>query len=95
VTVDFDHYRLTEPSAMADRCVEAATAAADRAGLEWSSMHSAGLHDTANVANVTDTVLLFAPSEDGVSHNPREWTDWADCENATRVLAGAMADLAT
>jgi N-carbamoyl-L-amino-acid hydrolase len=95
VSADFDHYRLTEPSRMSDRCVEAATGAADRSGLEWSEMHSAGLHDTANVANVTDTVLLFAPSEDGVSHNPREWTDWADCANATRVLAGAMADLAT
>ena len=95
VTADFDHYRLTEPSRMADRCVEAATAAADRAGLACSRMHSAGLHDTANVADRTDTVLLFAPSEDGISHNPREWTDWADCANATRVLAGAMANLAT
>jgi N-carbamoyl-L-amino-acid hydrolase len=95
VTADFDHYRLTEPSRMADRCVEAATAAADHAGLACSRMHSAGLHDTANVADRTDTVLLFAPSEDGISHNPREWTDWADCANATRVLAGAMANLAT
>jgi N-carbamoyl-L-amino-acid hydrolase len=95
VAVDFDHYRLTEPSRMADRCVTAAAAAADRAGLGHREMHSAGLHDTANVADVTDTALLFAPSEDGVSHNPREWTDWADCANATRVLAGAMADLAT
>jgi N-carbamoyl-L-amino-acid hydrolase len=95
VSVDFDHYRLTEPSRMSDRCVDAAAAAADRAGLGHREMHSAGLHDTANVANVTDTALLFAPSVDGVSHNPREWTDWADCAAATRVLAGAMADLAT
>jgi N-carbamoyl-L-amino-acid hydrolase len=95
VTVEFDHYRLTEPSRMSDRCVEAATAAAERAGLESLEMHSAGLHDTANVADVTDTVLLFAPSEDGISHNPHEWTDWADCANATRVLAAALADLAT
>ena len=94
VTADFDHYRLTEPSRMSDRCVEAATGAADRAGLGCSEMHSAGLHDTANVANVTDTAMLFAPSEDGVSHNPREWTDWRDCANATRVLAGALTDLA-
>ena len=95
VTVEFDHYRLTEPSRMSHRCIEAATGAADRAGLEWSEMRSAGLHDTANVADHTDTVLLFAPSREGISHNPREWTDWADCANATRVLAGAMADLAT
>ncbi|MEF8842986.1 MAG: Zn-dependent hydrolase [Haloarculaceae archaeon] len=95
VSVDFDHYRLTEPSRMNDRCVDAAVAAADRAGLGHERMHSAGLHDTANVANVTDTALLFAPSADGDSHNPREWTDWVDCAAAARVLAGAMADLAT
>ena len=95
VSVEFDHYRLTEPSRMSDRCVEAATGAADRTGLGWSRMHSAGLHDTANVANVTETAMLFAPSEGGFSHNPREWTDWADCAAATRVLAGALADLAT
>lgn len=95
VGVEFDHYRLTEPSRMSDRCVEAAAAAAERAGLGYQRMHSAALHDTANVADVTDTALLFAPSVDGVSHNPREWTSWDDCANATRVLAGALAALAT
>jgi N-carbamoyl-L-amino-acid hydrolase len=58
-------------------------------------MNSAALHDTANLAGVTDTALLFAPSRDGVSHNPLEWTDWADCATATAVLAGAVAEAAT
>jgi N-carbamoyl-L-amino-acid hydrolase len=47
-----------------------------------------------HVARVTDAGMLFAPSRDGVSHNPAEWTDWADCAAATRVLAAALADLA-
>jgi N-carbamoyl-L-amino-acid hydrolase len=47
-----------------------------------------------HVADVTDAGLLFAPSRDGVSHNPREWTDWDDCARATRVVAGALARLA-
>jgi N-carbamoyl-L-amino-acid hydrolase len=47
-----------------------------------------------NVARVTDAGMLFAPSRGGVSHSPREWTDWEDCATATRVLAGAMARLA-
>jgi len=34
---------------------------------------------------------VFAPSQDGISHSPREWTDWADCAAATEVLAGAGA----
>jgi N-carbamoyl-L-amino-acid hydrolase len=95
VEAEFERYRLTEPSAMAERCVDAATAAADRAGVEAMRMNSAALHDTANLAGVTDTALLFAPSRDGVSHNPLEWTDWADCATATAVLAGAVAEAAT
>jgi len=58
-------------------------------------MHSGAAHDTMHVAQTTDAGMLFAPSRDGVSHNPREWTDWRQCEQATRVLAGALARLAT
>ncbi|WP_132060868.1 Zn-dependent hydrolase [Halorussus amylolyticus] len=94
VETDFEQYRLTEPSEMADRCVDAAADAAERADFDAMRMHSAALHDTANLAGVTDTALLFAPSKDGISHNPLEWTDWEDCANATRILAGAMADIA-
>jgi N-carbamoyl-L-amino-acid hydrolase len=46
------------------------------------------------VAQVTDAGMLFTPSRDGLSHTPAEWTDWADCAAATRVLATAIADLA-
>jgi N-carbamoyl-L-amino-acid hydrolase len=53
------------------------------------------MHDTAKVSDATDAGLLFAPSRDGASHSPREWTDWADCAAATRVLAGAALRLAT
>ena len=90
----FDHYRNTPPSQMSERCidaVEAATSACDATGMTF---HSAAMHDTANVTEVTDAGLLFAPSRDGVSHNPREWTDWDDCATATRVLAEAAATLA-
>jgi N-carbamoyl-L-amino-acid hydrolase len=94
VEATFERYRLTEPSEMAERCVRAALDAADRCEIGSKRMQSAALHDTANLAGVTDTALLFAPSRDGISHNPREWTDWDDCATAARVLAGAMASLA-
>jgi N-carbamoyl-L-amino-acid hydrolase len=48
-----------------------------------------------HVARVTDAALLFAPSRDGISHSPDEWTDWDDCATATSVLAGAVLELAT
>ncbi|MFB6212056.1 MAG: M20 family metallo-hydrolase [Halobacteriales archaeon] len=94
VETEFERYRDQKPSPMSERCIEAAITAADAANLGHRVMHSAAMHDTANVADVTDTVLLFAPSKDGYSHNLREWTDWEDCRKATQVLAGAMIELA-
>jgi len=83
-----------EPTPMSDRVRGAAHGAGEAAGIETMDLHSGAAHDTMHVASVTDAGLLFAPSRDGISHNPKEWTDWDDCAAATRVLAGALADLA-
>ncbi|QCJ48432.1 M20 family metallo-hydrolase [Haloprofundus sp. MHR1] len=94
VDTEFERPFDLEPTPMADRLREAAHAAGETAGIETMDMHSGAAHDTMHVADVTDAALLFAPSRDGISHNPREWTDWDDCAAATRVLAGAVADAA-
>ena len=79
------------PTPMSESLRETVHDAGDRADIETLDLHSGAAHDTMHVASVTDACLLFAPSEDGVSHNPREWTDWEDCATATRVLAEAVA----
>ena len=94
VTTSFSRYRNTPPIAMSERCLSAA-AAATEANTESIRLYSAAMHDTANVGGVTDAGLLFAPSEDGVSHSPREWTDWKDCAIASGVLAGTVQSLAS
>jgi N-carbamoyl-L-amino-acid hydrolase len=48
-----------------------------------------------HVADATDAGMLFSPSRDGISHNPREWTDWDDCADATRALTGGIRELAS
>lgn len=83
-----------EPTPMAPRCRDALRAAGDRAGIDTLDLHSGAAHDSMYVARVTDAGMLFAPSRDGLSHTPKEWTDWDDCAAATRVLAEALADLA-
>ena len=82
------------PTPMSERLREAAHAAATDAGLTALDLHSGAAHDAMRVARVTDASLLFAPSRDGISHNPREWTDWAECAAATEVFAGALARIA-
>ncbi len=88
-------HRVTEPTQMDDRCLSAADDAVTARGIKSLRLHSAAIHDTANVADVTDTCLLFAPSVDGISHSPREWTEWDDCATATGVLADTVFQLAS
>ena len=94
VEATLEHSWDRAPVSMADRCRVALHDAADAVGVAAIDLHSGAGHDTLHVADVTDAALLFAPSRDGISHNPREWTDWADCAAATTVLTGALADLA-
>ena len=82
------------PEPMAERCREALLGAGAETGAEIMSLHSGAAHDTMNVARVTDAGLLFSPSRNGISHNPKEWTDWDDCASAASVLAAAVARLA-
>jgi beta-ureidopropionase / N-carbamoyl-L-amino-acid hydrolase len=83
-----------EPAPMSERCRRAFAESAAADGIDAVEFHSGAAHDAMHVSRVTDAGMLFAPSRDGISHNPREWTDWADCATATGVLAGALAQLA-
>jgi len=95
VEASLTRYRDTPPNEMSERCLTAADAAATARGVESVRLYSAAMHDTANLAAVTDAGLLFAPSVDGVSHSPREWTDWDDCARASGVLAETVRSLAS
>lgn len=95
VDTAIERYRDSAPTPCSDRFLEAAEAAATATGVESVRLASGAMHDTANVAAVTDAGLLFAPSEGGYSHSPREWTDWSDCAAATAVLAETIRSLAS
>jgi N-carbamoyl-L-amino-acid hydrolase len=83
------------PVDMAPNCQQALHDAGNALGVETVALHSGAGHDTMQVARVTDAGLCFAPSRDGHSHNPLEWTDWDDCATATEVVATALLDLAS
>jgi N-carbamoyl-L-amino-acid hydrolase len=79
-----------EPVPMSERLRTTAHEAATDTEVTATDLHSGAAHDAMRIARVTDASLLFAPSKAGISHNPREWTDWEDCADATRVLAGGL-----
>ncbi|GAA1321081.1 Zn-dependent hydrolase [Streptomyces sanglieri] len=94
VDASFDRYRTVDPVPMSDRCRKALIMASERNDIETIDLASGGGHDTMKFAPLTDVGMLFAPSENGISHSPEEWTDWEDCARATQILTEALAQLA-
>lgn len=95
VETSFERPWHRDPVQMDTRIRDALHAAGETVDIATMDLASGAAHDTMNVAEVTDAALMFAPSRDGISHNPLEWTDWGDCAEATTVLAEAIHDLAT
>ncbi len=51
-------------------------------------------HDSLIMANYTKMGMIFVRSKDGISHNPKEWTDLEDCAVGTQVLFETLVKLA-
>jgi N-carbamoyl-L-amino-acid hydrolase len=63
-------------------------------GLGTMRMASGAGHDAQMMARVMPMGMVFVPSAGGVSHSPREWTEWEDCERGARVLREVVLGLA-
>ncbi|MFQ5409203.1 MAG: M20/M25/M40 family metallo-hydrolase, partial [Anaerolineales bacterium] len=68
--------------------------AADALGLSHVRLHSGAGHDAESLAHITRSGLIFIPSPNGISHDPRESSKWEDCANGANVLLNAALDFA-
>lgn len=82
------------PKSMDSNVLGRLQSAAEACGLEYRRMQSGAGHDAMNATAVTPTGMLFVPSEDGISHSPKEFTNRDDLFAGTRVLGTALRDLA-
>lgn len=78
-----------------DDCIACVSEAAsnlfgDKAGDLTKRMVSGAGHDSVYTNKRVPTCMLFVPSRDGVSHNPREYTSPEDCAIGAQVLMGAV-----
>ena len=61
--------------------------AARDAGFSTLRLPSGAGHDAQIIASYgVPTGMIFVPSTDGISHSPKEHTDWADCARGAEVL---------
>lgn len=54
------------------------------------SLVSGAGHDSVYTSKICPTTMIFVPSREGISHNPREYTSPEDCEIGTQVLLNAV-----
>ena len=72
---------------MSPRLVDALRAAAKSLGKgDVPTAVSGALHDSAVLATHVPTVMLFVPSQDGISHNPAEFSRVEDVVEGARVI---------
>lgn len=62
--------------------------------LSHIRMNSGAGHDAQSLALVCPTGMIFAPSVNGVSHSPYEFTEWEDCVNGANVLLQTVLEIA-
>lgn len=67
--------------------------AADKLRLSHTRLMSFAGHDTQAISQLTPSAMLFIPSVDGVSHNPREFTHPEDCINGANVVLQTLLEL--
>jgi allantoate deiminase len=62
-------------------------------GLKLIQLNSGAGHDAMVMAGITDMGMIFVRSKDGISHNPKEWTEKEDLGMGAEVLYKTLLKL--
>jgi hydantoinase/carbamoylase family amidase len=63
--------------------------------LSHTRLFSLAGHDAQILAPFTPSAMIFIPCKDGISMNPKEFTDWQNVENGATVLLQTILKLAS
>lgn len=86
VTVSVERLARFEPVVFDPDIVAMIESAAQALGLPCRRMTSGAGHDAQMLSRIAPSAIIFVPSHDGISHNPREFTPDADLVAGASVL---------
>lgn len=78
------------PVVLPNDVVEQIRQSAESLGYSYEIMPSGAGHDAMHMAKLCPTGMVFVPSREGISHNPLEFTEWADIEAGIKVLQNVV-----
>lgn len=83
----------TRPANAAVEAQQAIERVAGRLGLGSRRLPSGAVHDAQMMAQLSPMGMIFVPSIGGISHSPRELTDWGQCAQGADVLLGTVLEM--
>ena len=94
VHCELDVLHRLEPVSCSPGIVDTIENAVKETGLDLFRLASGAGHDAMVMAGMTDIGMIFVRSKDGVSHNPKEWTEKDDLGDGADVLLKTVTALA-
>lgn len=92
VAIDTERLARFQPVVFDPGLADRIEAAARRRGLPHMRMTSGAGHDAQMMARIAPSAMIFVPSREGISHNPREHTDDAQLILGAQVLLDVVQD---
>jgi N-carbamoyl-L-amino-acid hydrolase len=80
------------PVQFAPELIDCVRIAATKAGFAARDIISGAGHDSAYVARVAPTTMIFVPCRGGISHNEAESTSFDECAAGAQVLLNAVLE---
>ncbi len=91
--VSYEATPHVHPALMSETVMTAIESASDALNLTHGRLLSFAGHDTQTMATIAPSAMFFVPSVDGISHNPAEYTNDADCINGANVMLHTLLNL--
>ena len=79
-----------DPALMDRRIISVLSEVSDDLGYSSMLMPSGAGHDAQSMALIAPTAMIFAPSKDGISHSPKEYTDFEMLEKTNNVMLNTI-----
>lgn len=85
--IAFEHLNLSSTPTFASKEIQdKMIQAAESLGISFIKMQSGGGHDTQEMAALGPIGMVFIPSKDGISHNPKEYSSPSQMAKGANVM---------
>lgn len=85
--ISFEHSNLSNAPSMSSRSIQdKMIQAAESMGISYIKMQSGAGHDTQEMAAIGPIGMVFIPSKDGISHNPKEYSSPSEMAKGANVM---------